>query len=203
MPTEKRGNMKMSRRSEQTRNTIIVTARGLFAKKCRKNVSMSDLALAAGKGRRTLYSYFDNMDQIYKAVIEQEINSIYEHVCSAYDPSIAPRDNLRECMLAHLDAVKDVVTRNGSLRNDFFRDIYLVERSRRRVDNLEIQLFKQILYSGVRNLTFLPMNIDMSATILFYALKGIEVPYIRQSISTYFEGNKHVVVDFILRGIMR
>ena len=200
MQTETGG---LSRRSEQTRSTIIVTARNLFAQKGRKNVSMSDLAQAAGKGRRTLYSYFDSMDQIYKAVIEQEINSIYEHVLAAYDPSRPPRDCLRECMLAHLDAVKAVVTRNGSLRNDFFRDIYLVERSRRRVDNLEIQLFKQILQNGVRSLTFLPMNIDMSATILFYALKGIEVPYIRQSISTYFEGNKHIVVDFILRGIMR
>jgi AcrR family transcriptional regulator len=164
---------------------------------------MSDLAVAAGKGRRTLYSYFDGMDQIYKEVIQQEINSIYDFVLSRYNPSLPPRDCLRECMLAHLDAVKDVVTRNGSLKNDFFRDIYLVERSRRRVDNKEIQLFRQILAAGVRNFSFLPMNLDMSATILFYALKGIEVPYIRQSISTYFEGNKHVVVDFILRGIMR
>ena len=195
--------MALSKRSQQTRLAIINTARTLFAQKGRKNVSMSDLALAAGKGRRTLYSYFDNMDQIYKQVIEQEINSIYEHVLKAYDLTLAPRDCLRECMLAHLDAVKAVVTRNGSLKNDFFRDIYLVERSRRRVDNKEIQLFKQILTAGVRNFSFLPMNIDMSATILFYALKGIEVPYIRQSISTYFEGNKHVVVDFILRGIMR
>lgn len=195
--------MALSKRSQQTRSAIINTARTLFAQKGRKNVSMSDLALAAGKGRRTLYSYFDNMDQIYKQVIEQEINSIYEHVLKAYDLTLAPRDCLRECMLAHLDAVKAVVTRNGSLKNDFFRDIYLVERSRRRVDNKEIQLFKQILTAGVRNFSFLPMNIDMSATILFYALKGIEVPYIRQSISTYFEGNKHVVVDFILRGIMR
>lgn len=195
--------MALSKRSQQTRSAIINTARALFAQKGRKNVSMSDLALAAGKGRRTLYSYFDNMDQIYKQVIEQEINSIYEHVLKAYDLTLAPRDCLRECMLAHLDAVKAVVTRNGSLKNDFFRDIYLVERSRRRVDNKEIQLFKQILTAGVRNFSFLPMNIDMSATILFYALKGIEVPYIRQSISTYFEGNKHVVVDFILHGIMR
>ena len=196
-------NKVLSRRSQKTREEIILTARTLFAQKGRKNVSMSDLAAAAGKGRRTLYSYFDNMDQIYKEVIEQEINSIYNHVLECYDTSLAPRDCLRECMLAHLDAVKAVVTRNGSLRNDFFRDIYLVERSRRRVDNKEIQLFKQILSAGVRNFSFLPMNIDMSATILFYALKGIEVPYIRQSISTYFEGNKHVVVDFILRGIMR
>ena len=45
-------------------------ARGLFAKQGLENTTMNDIAVASGKGRRTLYTYFKNKEDIYFAVIE-------------------------------------------------------------------------------------------------------------------------------------
>jgi len=47
------------------------------------------------------------------------------------------------------------------------------------------------------------MDPDLSATIIFYALKGLEVPYIRQNISDEFEKNKSSIVEFVLQGIIK
>ena len=102
-----------------------------------------------------------------------------------------------------MDAIKSVVTRNGSLRADFFHDIYEVERTRRKVDVKEIALIKNILTEGVDKRVFKNMDLDLSSTIIFYALKGLEVPYIRQNINDVFEKNKKSIVEFVLQGIIR
>jgi VIT1/CCC1 family predicted Fe2+/Mn2+ transporter len=96
-----------------------------------------------------------------------------------------------------------VVNRNGSLRAYFFRDIYEVERSRRKIDIKEIEMIRNILKEGVENKVFKRLDIELSAIIIFYAIKGLEVPYIRQSISEEFERNKDSIVDFILKGIIK
>lgn len=187
----------------RTRKKMVDVARELFAQRGKKNVTMNDIAEASSKGRRTLYTYFKSKDEIYKAVIQEEVNLLYEQVEAVFDKNLSPQKTLTEYIVTHLDAVKRAVTRNGSLRSDFFRDIYEVERVRRKIDVKEIALIRGLLEKGVRSGDFKRMNIEMSALVIFYALKGVEVPYIRQGLSVDFDSNKRTVVDFVLRSIER
>lgn len=50
---------------------------------------------------------------------------------------------------------------------------------RKRFDAKEIQLFKAILREGMEKGVFRVDNLDMTAELLHYCVKGIEVPYIR------------------------
>ena len=52
----------------KTRTRLVDVARGLFAKQGLENTTMNDIAVASGKGRRTLYTYFKNKEDIYFAV---------------------------------------------------------------------------------------------------------------------------------------
>ena len=52
-----------------TKNMLIEVARVLFAKNGKKDVTMNDIAEASKKGRRTLYTYFKNKEEIYCIVI--------------------------------------------------------------------------------------------------------------------------------------
>lgn len=56
----------------KTRQKLVDVARQLFAKNGMENTTMNDIALASGKGRRTLYTYFKSKEDIYYAVIEGE-----------------------------------------------------------------------------------------------------------------------------------
>jgi AcrR family transcriptional regulator len=193
----------MTKKMTNTRKLLIEVARDLFAKHGKNNVTMNDIAEATKKGRRTLYTYFTNKEEIYHAVIEGEL----EYVLSSLELVAArtdhPETKLTNHIVTHLDTVKYVVNRNGSLRAYFFRDIYEVERSRRKIDIKEIEMIKNILREGVENKIFKRLDIELSAIIIFYAIKGLEVPYIRQSISEEFERNKDSIVDFILKGIIK
>ncbi len=186
-----------------TKNMLIEVARQLFAENGKKDVTMNDIAEASKKGRRTLYTYFNNKEEIYKAVIDKELNSILERLTIVSSQKTEPDVKLTNHILTHLDAVKDVVNRNGSLRADFFHDIYEVERKRRKIDVKEIALLRSIISEGIEKNIFKRMDIELSSIIIFYAIKGLEVPYIRQNISSVFARNKNSIVDFVFMGIKR
>ena len=190
-------------KNTKTKKRLIEVARELFAKDGKKNVTMNDIAEASKKGRRTLYTYFKSKEDIYKAVIDNELSLILDKLVLISKENIEPDEKLTKHIITHLAAVKNAVDRNGSLKSDFFRDIYEVERTRRKIDAKEIELIALILREGVLKRVFKPINIEMTAIIIFYAIKGLEVPYIRQGISAEFEKNKNTIVEFIFTGIRK
>ena len=193
----------MSKKMSNTKKMLIEVARVLFSKNGKKEVTMNDIAEASKKGRRTLYTYFNNKEEIYKAVIDKELEHLLDQLRIVSAQNTEPDIKLTNHIIAHLDAIKFIVTRNGSLRGDFFHDIYEVERTRRKVDLKEIELIKNILAEGIEKKVFKRMDPNLSSLILFHALKGLEVPYIRQNISAEFEKNKNSIVEFVFRGIKR
>lgn len=193
----------MSKKMSNTKKKLIEVARLLFAERGKKDVTMNDIAEASKKGRRTLYTYFNNKEEIYKAVIDKELEQVLDQLYLVAAQKVEPDIKLTNHIITHLDAIKNVVTRNGSLRADFFHDIYEVERTRRKVDFKEIGILKNILEEGMEKKIFKRMDIELSSLIIFYALKGLEVPYIRQNISDEFEKNKNSIVEFVIQSIIR
>lgn len=193
----------MIKQNSRTAQTLIEVAQNLFAKKGKKNVTMNHIAEESGKGRRTLYMYFKNKEEIYKAVINNELNRITKRLRDISVLNLPPDVKLMRHIISHLDTVKDAVSRNGSLRADFFMDIYEVERTRRKVDKEEHEIIRKILKEGVDAKMFKRLDPDLSATIILYTIKGLEVPYIRQNINDEFQRNKIGIIDFVLTGIKR
>ena len=166
----------------KTRAKLVDVARQLFAKKGVDNTTMNDIAVASTKGRRTLYTYFKSKEEIYVAVVESELDKLAEALDKVVAENIAPDVKILKLIETHLDAIKLIVHRNGTLRASFFRDIWQVERVRRNLNLHEIALFKQVLTEGNDQGLFDVDNVDILADILHYCVKGIEVPYIRGKI---------------------
>jgi len=166
----------------KTRAKLVDVARQLFAKNGVDNTTMNDIAVASLKGRRTLYTYFKSKEEIYMAVVESELDMLSEALENVAAEKIAPDVKILKLIETHLDTIKMIVLRNGTLRAGFFRDIWRVERVRRNFDMREIALFKQILVEGKEAGLFEVDNVDILADILHYCIKGIEVPYVRGKI---------------------
>ena len=166
----------------KTKAKLVDVARQLFAKMGVENTTMNDIALASKKGRRTLYTYFKSKDEIYLAVVESELDILSDMMKRVAEKNISPDEKLLEMIYTRLDAVKEVVYRNGTLRAYFFRDIWRVEAMRKYFDNNEIKLFREVLREGKEQGLFDIDNVEITADILHYCIKGIEVPYIRGQI---------------------
>jgi AcrR family transcriptional regulator len=180
---------------------LIEVARDLFATHGKRNITMNDIAEASKKGRRTLYTYFNNKEEIFKAVINKELTYLLEELTRVAQEAYAPDTKLRNMAITHLDVVKYIVNRNGSLSADFFRDIYEVERARRKIDMAEIKMIRDILEEGIEQKIFKKMDLDLSSVVVFHAIKGLEVPYIRKTLTKAFEENKYNIIEFIFNGI--
>ncbi len=180
----------------KTKAKLVDVARQLFAKMGVENTTMNDIALASKKGRRTLYTYFKSKEDIYMAVVESELDMLSDMMKRVAEKNISPDEKMIEMIYTRLDAVKEVVFRNGTLRANFFRDIWRVEKVRKRFDAKEILLFKDVLREGVKKGVFRIDDIDMTAELVHYCVKGIEVPYIRGHIGAKLDDetrDKYVV----------
>lgn len=161
----------------KTRQKLLEVARELFAKQGIEGTTMNDIATASQKGRRTLYTYFRNKEEIYAAIIEQEMDLLSEEMEKVANMDISPDLKIVQLIYKHLQLTSEVVKRNGSLRAEFFKDISLVERARRKFDFEEIQVLRRILNEGQAEGCFDIDHVNLTADLIHYAVKGIEVPF--------------------------
>ncbi len=184
----------------KTRRKLVEVARELFARKGLDATTMNDIAIHSGKGRRTLYTYFRNKEEIYTAVIESELERLSERLDEVASIDAEPEQKVLTLIYTHLGMIKETVARNGSLRAEFFRNIWLVEKVRRKFDEEERSILARVLEEGVAKAKFRIDHIGLMADIIHYTVKGLEVPYIYDRLG---EGLTEADTRPIVMGIVR
>lgn len=162
----------------KTKHILIDVARKLFAKNGVANTTMNDIAVTSGKGRRTLYTYFSSKEEVLYAVIETELERLSDKLDEVAAKEIAPQEKIIELIYTHLSMIRETVVRNGNLRAEFFRNIWMVEKVRKKFDTDEIELFRRVYTDGKADGEFDIDNINLIAEITHYCIKGLEVPFI-------------------------
>lgn len=162
----------------KTRQKLLEVARELFAHKGFEATTMNDIAAASGRGRRTLYTYFRNKEEIYYAVIEEELERLSEKMDEVASMDVEPEEKIFTLIYTHLSIIRDTVARNGTLRAEFFRNIWMVEKVRKAFDVEEHRILQKVLQEGVDKGRFRIENVGLMADIVYYSVKGLEVPYI-------------------------
>ena len=162
----------------KTRQQLVDVARQLFAKNGLANTTMNDIAKASGRGRRTLYTYFKSKEEVYTAVIEGELDRLSDRLDEVAAKQISPHEKVIELIYTHLSMIKETVVRNGNLRAEFFRNIWMVEQVRKKFDEDEIELFRKVYAEAKADGEFDIENVDLVADITHYCIKGLEVPFI-------------------------
>src|ERR1700753_3613975 len=79
------------------RRQIVEGARQIFLSKGFDAASMSDIARSAGVSKGTLYVYFDNKEQLFEAIVEEECLAHAEGVFT-----LDPKDHDVEAVLTRL-----------------------------------------------------------------------------------------------------
>ena len=162
----------------KTRQKLIDIARQLFAKRGVANTTMNDIAVASGKGRRTLYTYFNSKEEVYSAVIESELERLSDKLDEVAAMKMRPLDKVIELIYTHLSMIRETVVRNGNQRAEFFRNIWMVEKVRKKFDDYEIDLFSKVYQDGKADGEFDIDDVNLVADITHYCIKGLEVPFI-------------------------
>ena len=166
----------------KTRDRLIEVARQLFARKGVENTTMNDIASASDKGRRTIYTYFKNKRDIFNAVIEQETAKLLVELEQIARQPGSPVDKIETFIRVRFETMREIVSRNGSLRAGFFRDVRKVDRARKFISMRETEILSEILTQGVMAGLFSIDNVEQTATVIIHAIHGLDVPYIRDNL---------------------
>ena len=184
----------------KTRQKLVEVARELFARNGLEATTMNDIAINSGKGRRTLYTYFRNKEEVYQAVIESELERLSDKLDEVSNMDAEPEQKVLTLIYTHLNMIRETVARNGSLRAEFFRNIWMVEKVRREFDEEERAILCRVLEEGIARAKFRIDNVNLMADIIHYSIKGLEVPYIYDRLG---EGLTEADTRPIVMGIVR
>ncbi|MBR4065379.1 MAG: TetR/AcrR family transcriptional regulator [Bacteroidaceae bacterium] len=164
----------------ETRELIVKVARKLFAQQGIGNITMADIAKAANKSRRTVYTYFQSKEELLEASIEMEVKKITAAITKVAMSDLEPDKKIIKLIFVRLQATRSTVRRNSCLHSEY---ILIVEHIRKRFDAKEIALFRHIIEEGKQQGIFNTESPDLAARFLHFCLKGIEMPFINGIIS--------------------
>lgn len=168
-------NPTMTMSNIETRELIIKVARKLFAQQGIGNITMSDVAQAANKSRRTVYTYFQSKEELLEASIEMEVKKISTAITKVAMSDLTPDKKIVKLIFVRLQATRSIVRRNSCLHSDY---ILIVEHIRKSFDTKEIALFRRVIEEGKQKGIFNTDSPDLAARFLHFCLKGIEMPFI-------------------------
>lgn len=175
----------------ETRELIIRTARKLFAQQGIGNITMADVAKAANKSRRTVYTYFQSKEELLEASIEMEVKKISSAITKVAMSNLPPDKKIIRLIFVRLQSTRSIVRRNSCLHSEY---ILIVEHIRKSFDAKEIALFRHIITEGKQMGLFNIDSPDLAARFLHFCLKGIEMPFINGIMSK--NNDKQLVQDF-------
>lgn len=188
----------------KTRERLIEVARQLFTNKGIENTTMTDIANASDKGRRTIYTYFKNKREIYNAVIEQESEQLVSQLRDINSLKASPTEKLRNFLVLRFEMFNDTLSRQDSFRALFNREVKRVGRIRKLVTSKEIEILKAILDEGVAKLEFQPEQVNRLIPLIQMLLQGIDCSIFRGN-TTEEDYNGSItnenIINFILEGL--
>jgi AcrR family transcriptional regulator len=186
-----------------TKDLILSEARKVFEKFGFNKTSMADIALAARKGRRTIYSYFTSKEEVFKAVIEVEIDALAKTLQELIDSPLKADEKLRQYMQTRMNTVKMLTIYYDAIRRDLVENLAFIEKIRKKYDEMEMEMIRKILDEGVAQNVFEIKDTKIVAGAIVLASKGFELPLIMGQ-----EGYDHgsmiePLIDVFYKGILK
>ncbi len=185
-----------------SKEIILETARNIFKRFGFAKTSIGDIAIAARKGRRTIYTYFESKEDIYKAVIEKEVNILRAKLIEAISHESNVKRKLKAYMITRMMTINELANYYEALRNDYLQNFKIIENIREDFDNQEINMISEILTEGVENNEFKIENINQTAKAIVVAMKGFEIQFFIKKVDEDLEGRLNSLINILFNGIM-
>ncbi|NOZ46872.1 MAG: TetR/AcrR family transcriptional regulator [Chlorobi bacterium] len=174
----------------KSKENILEVARHVFSRFGFNKTTMSDIAEAARKGRRTIYSYFNSKEDIYQAVIQKEVDILQNRLSGVLNEELTPRKKLEKYLDTRMNTISELANYYNAIKNAYTQNFSMIQRIRKRFDKAEINMLSSILDHGNKSGVFSIENTELTAKTMVLALKGLEIPI-------YFNDENFQIKSFI------
>jgi AcrR family transcriptional regulator len=160
----------------EIRAKILNTAREVFTRFGYGKTTMDDIAREMGKGKSSIYYYFSSKEEIFKEVIEKELQLMKASILDSVAQKEDARDKLKAYVVERMQGLKSHKNLYQILRTEFFLHQDFVEQIRQKTDRDEIEIISGILKKGVEGGIFYLEDPYFTSIAIVTALKGMEAP---------------------------
>lgn len=188
-------------RKDEKRAQLLDAARRVVQRFGYKKTTLEDIAEEAGVSRATLYYYFPNREEVFRALIAHEIEELQRVVAKAVDLAAPPDQRLLGLVRArqrHLKRIKALY----SVTTDIGRDLLpMAEEFIQQVTQTELAVISSWLQEGVDSGRFRPVDADVLATAIVAGLRGLEEAYMFENRTAMIE-SAEALFDTLLHGLL-
>jgi AcrR family transcriptional regulator len=158
---------------------ILSGAKKLFGKHGLKKTTMEEIATAAGKGKSTLYYYFPSKNEIFEAVVEDEMKNVVKRIREAVNASLTAQDKLKAFLQAQITSIIGFHSFREVLFDDLLAGMRMLIWIKSRYEQIQIDMIKEILLGGCQSGEFKEMSADRMNKMSFVmvtAFRGLHFP---------------------------
>ncbi|WEK36992.1 MAG: TetR/AcrR family transcriptional regulator [Candidatus Pseudobacter hemicellulosilyticus] len=187
------------------KDDILTGARTLFERFGFKKTTMEDIARQVGKSKSALYYYYKTKEEIFEAVVLEDIDKSRVEATAAMSNVESATDKFAALISTILGSLREKTDKFSIFRSDIYENPFLLENIVRQRDSYLEDLFKDILILGIsrgemRVMSNAEMDIWAKTTNLTFRSIGSKV---------FLDGNftflDHIpfLIDILLNGVSR
>ncbi len=183
------------------RDSIVLAAQKLFSQFGPRKTSVDEIARLAQVSKGTIYNHFKSKEEIYSAVVQQELTSLIEQIKEAVEKENDSIGKMRAYLLTKISRARELVnfyhvTREAAVeywpRIKGVKETYLkAERS----------LLQSILIEGNHRGELVVPEPELFAHIIAASTSGMEAPWLLSDLSVSLEEFVDSVVELFFKGI--
>ncbi|MEW5922851.1 MAG: TetR/AcrR family transcriptional regulator [Candidatus Zixiibacteriota bacterium] len=182
---------------------IIKASQILFAQFGLKKVTTDDIAREGHISKATIYKYFKNKNEIFDAVIKDEIDQLLAEIRAAIDLKVEVPDKLKAHLMTRLGKVHEFA--------NFYRVTYEtwgdywphIAQFRKQFLKEEQEIVKNILIQGIKRNELVINNVEMAAHVLIVALASLEFQWALDEYHISLETMVDNMLEMMMHGIYR
>jgi len=187
----------------KTKNLILKKAAEVFAAKGIEKTTIEDITKKIGKAKSSIYYYFNDKEELFKEVLENEIENFKNEVIKKLNTTVDPITKLRIYFELRMKKTKELVNLFMIKTNEMTPEVACVNEIRKKYDEEEINIIKGILEEGdKRNIFYFP-NIENASLVIATVLKISELPFIIPGYISNYDEMMDSLIDMVLYGIVK
>jgi AcrR family transcriptional regulator len=191
----------MAKVREEIRDSILKAASPFFSRYGLFKATMEEIARSLNMGKSSMYYYFKSKEEIFKAVIDKEVEIIRGKIEAAVAAESTPQGKLRAFAVARMQHLKEMVNVFTALKDEYLKNYSFIQKIRENYDELEVQRVKKILAEGIKAGVFKVDDLDLTARTIMTALRGLEYEWFIKGVEVDVKRNVDKLFTMLFEGI--
>jgi AcrR family transcriptional regulator len=187
--------------SDETRERILGVSARIFGKYGFQKTTIDEIAHGAHKAKGSVYYYFESKEELFRAVVADEISIIKSGLTKVLINSPDVTSMIRNFLITRMTLLKDATNYHETVRAEFTGDFDFLGDIRAEFFRFELELLKAILDKGVKDQTIEVKDTSATAQVIMMAFKAIEIPFYLQKKFTQYEQTVVELLDILIRGL--